>query len=429
MRTPRINILYALLPLAFGLACGGSSQPPAPPGSSGAFGIVTVNGKQKMYLPVSTLNSAGHGVVAVVDVGLKGNGVAGAPALMADIDLGSADIATTTGGDAKIVIAASTQNKKIWFIDPTSDTLIGSTQLDATAGRSSFSGGGGYVTGIAVDSANRRAILSVWNGFALVDLNSKTITQTILAAPSENFGFDGTRELIIAPFYDCPRNSGLPNPPPCDTYLAGDGTRISEGLNIIDLKDGTVYTYLNAAAADPHAPVGEEPDSAAADPVAGIAVIPSEGNGNQNVIDLTKANFNKANKTVTAPQTLVQNSSFTGVAIDSSQHLGFWEAEFSSRVGLMSVTDARDSKGTFLPAQMPSAPGASGWSNIGDPHGIAVSTGIADGHPVGFLVNAGFKWIARIDLSVMATLPHAQGTMTSAELAPAVTFLDGRTKP
>ena len=46
-----------------------TSYPPSA-GSSGAFGVVTVNGKQKLYLPTSKTNAAGHSVVSVVDVGV-----------------------------------------------------------------------------------------------------------------------------------------------------------------------------------------------------------------------------------------------------------------------------------------------------------------------------------------------------------------------
>jgi hypothetical protein len=60
---------------------------------------------------------------------------------------------------------------------------------------------------------------------------------------------------------------------------------------------------------------------------------------------------------------------------------------------------------------------------MGDPHGIAVTTGIATGKPVGFVVNAEQRWIARIDLeSMLAT--HSPSPLGPAEMAPFVTFLD-----
>src|SRR5690242_1169841 len=76
---------------------------PIAAGGTGAFGIITVDGKQKMYLPVAVPNRDGHGIIAVVDVGVPGNGIAGAPALITEIDLGeSFMMATTTGGDSNV---------------------------------------------------------------------------------------------------------------------------------------------------------------------------------------------------------------------------------------------------------------------------------------------------------------------------------------
>ena len=194
---------------AIGLAagCGSSDTQNLSAGSTGAFGIVTVNGKQKLYLPLTSLNTAGHGHVAVVDVGQGGNGVTGAPARLADIDLGVAQYATATGGDSSVVVAVSTDYPTVWLIDPGSEQVTKTIALDASAGASSFSGGGGYVTGVAVDSANHRAILSVWNGFALLDTQSGQITKTIPTAPSENFGFDSVHQRIVAPFYGCAYSS------------------------------------------------------------------------------------------------------------------------------------------------------------------------------------------------------------------------------
>jgi hypothetical protein len=411
---------------------GGETTPPPAPGGTGAFGVVTVDGKQKMYLPQTIPNPAGHGMVAVVDVGVAGNGVAGAPALLTDIDLGTPDMATATGGDATMVVAVSTHSNNVWFIDPHSDTLVGTLQLDATYGRSSFSGGGGYVTGVTVDSANHRAILSVWNGFALVDLDSKTVTQVISAPPSENFGFDSVHQRILAPFYDCRGSSSMSGPPAACADMTGpDGkTPMTHGLNVIDLTDGTVYTYQDPTASDPNAPVGTEPDSAAADPTTGVAVVPSEGGNFENVIDFSKATFDKSSKTVTAPHREIMSLGLTGVAVDHTAHLAFWEEEFSSEIAVADLSQANAGGASYVQAQLPLLPGGLTFSNPGDPHGIAVSVGIADGQPVGFVVDFQMHWVARVDLPKLAALAPADGgtepdpmTMQSV-----VTYLDARTK-
>jgi hypothetical protein len=75
--------------IALALACGKSHATAT--GSTGAFGIVTVDGKQKMYLPLIDQTGGPQGVarLAVVDVGLKGNGTAGAPAQIGIVSLGA----------------------------------------------------------------------------------------------------------------------------------------------------------------------------------------------------------------------------------------------------------------------------------------------------------------------------------------------------
>jgi hypothetical protein len=434
-------------------------------GGSGAFGIVTVNGMQKMYLPLQTNDpTTGNGLIAVVNVGVTGAGVAGAPALITNIDLGSADFATATGGDSNVVIAASTTANKVWFINPQNDTLTKTITLDPSYGTSQFSGGGGYVTGIAIDAANNRAILSVWNGFALVDLGSQTITSTIVAPPSENFGFDSTNQKIYAPFYDCssttPGTSGA-STAFCNAPVGPDGvSAMTAGLSVIDLKDNTVYTYEDPNATDengtptPNAPLGGEPDSAAADPTTQQVVVPSEGGDYENILDFSKAVFDKTKKTVTAPHIVspnVQGQDLEGVAIEYTKHFAFWEGEHAAYVGVESLssiqttanseTDGGDPVAvTETPvAEMPDLPASGGsWQNLGDPHGIAVTTGLADGHAVGFVVDSELQWVARIDLEAMSQLtspdaggggPDGLGFIPQAQVAPFVTFLDATKKP
>ena len=412
-------------------------------GGTGAFGIVTVNGTQKLYLPQNTgLDTNGNGYISVVNVGIVGAGTAGAPALVTNIDLGTSDFATTTGGDSSVVIAASTDNDNIWFIDPQTDTLTKTIQLDSTYGRSGFSGGGGYVTGIAIDSANHRAILSVWNGFAIVDLNSKTVTNVIQAPPSENFGFDSVHQRIIAPFYDCSTSSSGTGSPPsfCGQFFAPDGTTpMTEGLNIIDLADNTVYTYQDPSASDPTNPLGGEPDSASIDPTTQKIVVPSESGGYQNIIDLSNAQFDKTKKTVTASHTYIDGVSLEGVAIEYNKHFAFFEGEGSDQVAIADLSSVQVDAGATVPAAtMPTDPDGNGWSNLGDPHGIAVTTGLADGHSVGFLVdNSGSprKWVARVDLEKMSQISVTDAgdgipaSITSDQMKPVVTFLDATKKP
>jgi hypothetical protein len=408
---------------------GGST--PVASGSTGAFGIVTVGGKQKMYLPETAANAAGNAFIAVVDVGAKGNTAAGAPAQVTTIDLGTGDYATATGGDSTMVVAVSTDYAHVWFIDPVKDALVKRLDLDASYGQSGFSGGGGYVTGVAVDSANHRAILSVWNGFALVDLAGMSITSVIQAPPSENFGFDSVHQRVLAPFYDCASSSASGQPPStCNDPQAGDAGVMAAGLNVIDLTDGTVYTYEDPSAADPLNPLGTEPDSAAADPSSQIVLVPGEGDF-ENVLDFSKAAFDKGSKTVTAPHVILSQFDPEGIAIEPTSHIAFFEAEGSSDVAAVDVVRAAAGDQGSVGGTMPTLPGGSnGFSNLGDPHGIAVAASIIDGKPVGFVVDSGLQWVARVDLQGLVALEQGDASVTAGttQMQAVVTYLDALTK-
>ena len=426
------------------------TTPPPSSGGTGAFGIVTINGKQKMYLPQSSVFDAdsgtSHGVISVVDIGASAastedgsfpadsGGPSAVPALLKTIVLPNAvsdsatfqtdQYATATGGDSSVVVAVSKSCQTIWFIDPNTDTVTGTLVLDSTYGQSSFSGGGGYVTGVAVDSPHNRAILSVWNGFAVVNLATKSIQTTILAPPAENFGYDSVTQRIYSPFYGCTSSSpgstsdGAPAQTACNTPKGPDGmTVMTDGLQVIDLSDPTypVYTYegvpgADAASAiafgyDPNLPVGSEPDSASVDPTTQVVVVPSEGDSLQSVIEMSQAVFDKASLTVTAPRHVIDTSAVSdldAVAIEPHSHIALWEQEFGSQVAATDLTLASAGNVSWAYATMPPLPNGNGFSNVGDPHGLAVTTSLIGGEPVGFVVDQGLRWIGRIDFAQIA---------------------------
>jgi hypothetical protein len=373
-------------------------------------------------------------MIAVVDVGVPGNGIAGAPALITTIDLGQ-PFATSTAGDSSMVVAAATGSPDVWLIDPTTDTLVKHFTLDGF-GQSSFSRGGGFVTGIAMDSANHRAILAVWNGFAVLDLQTQSITSVIQAPPSENFGFDSVHGLVYAPFYDCiysiNKNEGGVMPSACTTPRApGDGgTVMTDGLSVIRLSDSAVFTYEDPNAMNPAAPVGGEPDSAGADPTRQLVVVASEGSAYQNVLDFSKASFDMTTKTVTAPHQIVQNLPYMGIALDPVSHVAFLESEGSNMIAWMDLLSANQGDQGSVSGTMPDLPTTGTFANLGDPHGVATATSIVGGKSVAFLADGRWQWVARIDLATLAALEQSDASVaaTNAQIATAVTYLDATTK-
>ncbi|TMB50148.1 MAG: hypothetical protein E6J50_06395 [Chloroflexi bacterium] len=407
---------------------------------------MTTNGLQKMYLPLPDRNEFGHGAIAVVDIGAPGNAMAEVPALITDIDLGTPDRATATGGNTDVVVATSTESRTVWFIDPRTDTIIDTLPLDRDLGRSHFSGNsadsadGAFVTGVAIDSSpcsastprcalGSRAILSVWNGFTLVDLASRTIVGSIVVPPSENFGFDGVARRIIAPFYDCgaSRDARRQKLGICANYVTPDGRVITQGLNIVDLTDGTVYTLQDQTAPEPTMPLGRNPDSAAADPLLQLIVVASEEDDDVNVLNLAEATFDRATRTVTAPRksaSVTEVPRLTGVAIEQTHHYAFLEEEGNrpedpgNGIAVLKLDDFLAGKASLVVTKM-QLPGGQAWRNMGDPHGVAVSTGLDGDRPLGFLVESKRRWVARVDLQTLAS---------GGPVGLATTFLDARTK-
>src|SRR6185295_12488895 len=131
-------------------------------GNSGVFTVATVGTTQKLFLPMADALPNGNAWLAVVDPEVAGNGAAGAPAQRSAIDLGCPGSPSTVGADGTWAVAASTLDRNVWIIDAASEELITRVVLDDSFGVSGFSGGGGYVTGVAVDGAHRQAILAVW---------------------------------------------------------------------------------------------------------------------------------------------------------------------------------------------------------------------------------------------------------------------------
>ncbi|HEY7724448.1 MAG TPA: hypothetical protein VH880_03890 [Anaeromyxobacteraceae bacterium] len=399
-------------------ACGSTASWPAPAGQTSAMAAAAVGGRLKLYVPIQP--ASGNATIAVLDGGLP----AGGAARIATIDLGTTDFASLVAGDEGGIVAASVTFPRIWFIDPVADRVTKTLTLDASYGLWDFSDRTGYVTGVIVDSGRRRAWAGVWNGFAVLDLDRQEVVERIVTAPSESFGYDPVRGLLLAPFYLCDRtlaiNPGLADPPPCDSFLAPDGvTVVTDGLNAIDVRTGAVFTFQDAAAANPAQPLGPVPDSCAVDRISGGALVAAEGANAHVVVELAAASFDPEAGTFSAPARQVAVSATTGVALVPDGSYGVAGAEFANAMG---VYDR--GPGTLLPGALPDRPDGHAWLNGGDPHVVFATTW--NGRALGFVLASDHDWVARVDLAAFRALPHAGAALTPVETAPAVTFLDAR---
>jgi hypothetical protein len=431
-------------------ACGTSHEPQsnhgAKPvaGGTGSFAVVAVGGTQKLYLPQYGTSTEAPSL-AVVDMGAPGEGVRGVPGRIASIDLGAArgddDYATVTAGDSTIVVAASTVSPTIWFVDPQTDELLGKTRLDDSYGQTTFGGNGGYVTSVAMDSAHGRALLSVWNGMAVVDVRSRSIERVVPAPPSENIAFDPVRQWVLAPFYDCASSldSHGNTPAACAKPRAQNGSPMTDGLSVVDLKDDAVYTFQYEGSDVAGAPVGTMPASAAIDSATGLAVVASKGRLDQTIIDFSRAHFDEHTRWVDAPATVLRGNALGDVAIASPDHLAFWEGEHASDVAgarlptlapttEVTTADAGDA-GSLEPdyvfGRMPALPDGTAWKNAPSSHGVAVWPGSADIGAFGVTVSEDYRWVARIDLKALIALPSDYHE--TSEVTNAVTLFDAQT--
>jgi hypothetical protein len=424
IRIRHIAIAAAALAAA---GCQSKGDWPKPATQTSAVAVARVGGRLKLYVPLQ--NGAGPGQIAVLDAGRDGGGGGAAlPARVGTVDLsrgtGDTDFASLVAGDETGLLAAGVTFPKVWFIDPATDKVTDVLTLPASYGTSSFSGRTPFITGVIVDSERRRAYLGVYNGFAVVDLDRRAIVDVILAPPSESFGYDPARRRLIAPFYNCtlatPGTSGQVFP--CDTVKAADGTTtITDGLSLVDLDARAVYTFHDASAANPAAPLGLVPDSAAVDPASGLVVVPAEGPGVHVKLDLAHATLDAPSKSFTAPPaSTVDSAPFTGVAFTEDGGFAMAVEESTDQVA---VYDR--GAGALQRGRLPAPPGAAEWISGADPHPITAA--VHGGRSYGFVVSSDHAWVARIDLATYWGLAHGGADLTGAEMAPALTLLDATT--
>lgn len=314
----------------------------------------------------------------------------------------------------------------------TSDITVVEVDLGNTV-TADFSGGSCLNCGVLTDPGDSRFIVSSGDGYRVLNYSdnatsgtatvSKSYLSDATATPvrsmaTENFAFDPTNNRIISPEYE---------------GIAGT----NQYLWIADLAADKLYRWTKRmvdVSADASAgltglsaafPSGLEADAAAIDAGTGVLVLADEGQNGLLTVNLTGATFDDTALTFDASYTVVEQTSMVsrlpGIGVEPSGHILFMEEELggsgvgvtqlptSAASGALSITSYNSAT---MPDPSATCPGVTSWANAGDPHGLALFTGVVDSKPKGLLINSSKDCAAIVDLEGLLGALKGTGTNT-----------------
>lgn len=258
-------------------------------------------------------------------------------------------------------------------------------------GGAAVSAGSCIVCSMLYDPADDRMVLATAGGYVLFDHNgSHTSARSIAALPSENFGYDPTRNRILSPRY-------------------GNGAPPS--LDLVDVARGKAYS-LDAP------PPLVEPDHGAIDFRTDVAIATEEAGALVYLMDLSDAKLDAPAKgSFQAPQAAIVLSSSTpgrlsGVAVDPGTHLAFLAADVGVTMAVAQLPTSRGAPlevADWVVGVVPATPAGTPWYAAGDPHGITLFTLPGSSRPYGLLMNDSRRWLAAVDLQALLRLPRNPG--------------------
>jgi hypothetical protein len=408
MRTPTLPLIAVALLAACGTSSSKSASPQPPASSTGALAIITIGNSYRVYLPAPP-DQSGHGKVMEVDptAAASGSGV------QKVIDLGVAGNLGPIGADGHDVVLVGLDDPLVWFIDTRTDTVTQVTlpteaELFTTSDQQFFG------SGVAVDAARRRAWVSVSFGILEYDLDTHQVTNQppnyghYTLPPVENFTYDPVSRRIFAPFYLC--DPGTSTPGICVPYATTDTSRPTptDGITMIELAADKIYTYVDAGAADPHAPLGLGPDATGLDPGLGLLVLtvenPDKTTSSVEVLDFAAATFDATASTWTATAVTLDmpDFRFTALAVDVVTHLAVVAKEYFGDVTFVDLAKVKQGVPKQQNFLMPVQPDTADWFTQGDPHGVTI--GVLNGKTYALLLNGDRTWVAEIDLKGVKNL-------------------------
>jgi hypothetical protein len=374
----------AALALALGAAmvagCGGGRRNTSPSSTGTAassIAVIEVGGDTYAFVP----NIAG-----VAKVKLGSGGSLAAPSTGDYRFSDPPPDACAADWNADRVVCGGYRSATVHVVDAVT-MAIGSypTGLDTAA---AISAGTCVVCAMLYDPADDRMILATAGGYALFDHNgSHALGRTVAALPSENFGYDPTKNRVFSPRY---------------------GNGAGPSLDVVDIPGGKVY------ALDSPPPMAE-PDHGAVDISTEIAIATEEAGAVIYLVDLSSASMDApAAGSFQAPQAVIWLSSsipgrLSGVAVEPGSHLAFLAADVGVTMAVAQLPTSRGDPlavGDHVVAVVPATPTGSPWYGAGDPHGIAVFTLPGSSTPYGLLMNDSRRWLAVVDLQALLKAPR-----------------------
>jgi hypothetical protein len=385
--------------------------------SSGAFGVLALNNARIVFIPTGTtikpvlLESANGVSIKAKPIETKITEKVG-PTLNFSAD------ACTVDSAALKLICVGYDSTKIALLDlskfvstfTASDIVVSEFDSGAPNTRLSFSGGSCTICGVAADTGENRFIVAANDGYRVYSYASSAATGVFPIPVSENFAYDSVRNRIIAPEYE---------PAP------GSTNRV---FNIVNLNNNKVYRWNKSTSScsdlgsqtSTCSGARAEIDSAAVDLATGIVQLIFEFRPAVAMIDMGQASFDEATQTFLAPSFYTEADaprvSIAGAgAASATQNYLFLSEEFgASETGVMRLPATSGTGGAF-PAVNPnpvfvdlraiSNPECSSSGSVyafatkGDPHGLALFTGLIGGKQTGLLIDSSDRCAALIDLA------------------------------
>src|SRR5262249_7567799 len=258
----------------------------------------------------------------------------------------------------------------------------------------SFSGGDCQTCGVAVNSGNNTAVISIGFGDAgalqILDLNSNTFNPPVPVGgeTSEDISVDPARHLVLSP-----NEQGV--------------------YQILDTVSG--QAVLNSM---PSSGPGE-PDSAGEDCSTGIALATLEFTSSLYIADLTQATFVPgAPGTWTAPAQVQNFPEFgdlsdgtNGIAVAPGSHDAIVTGEVGGHVIGAIQLPSPSGSGTpavvdWVTASLPPKPNNSSFNTGLDPHTVSAYSSPNTMKPIGVVADRAHDYLALIDLQGLLAAPR-----------------------